>query len=188
MTPVKDFDLISERDPKKPDMDADYYSTRKDDVREEHPLVEEPTPIADEKVVAKEEEKKAEAPPVNKMLPFHKLFTYAPCCDRTIVLFGFILAVAGGAVAPVMSLVFGKLIDIFDPRKTDAEVSAAFLILFWYILAISLILWIAGYFQYAFMQHMAEKLSFDLRSRYLRALMNQETAFFEKQQVEALPS
>jgi hypothetical protein len=35
---------------------------------------------------------------------------------------------------------------------------------------------------------MAEKLSFDLRSRYLRALMNQETAFFEKQQVEALPS
>lgn len=143
MTPVKDFDLISERDPKKPDMDADYYSTRKDDVREEHPLVEEPTPIADEKVVAKEEEKKAE---VNKMLPFHKLFTYASCCDRTIVLFGFILAVAGGAVAPVMSLVFGKLIDIFDPRKTDAEVSAAFLILFWYILAISLILWIAGYF------------------------------------------
>jgi hypothetical protein len=35
---------------------------------------------------------------------------------------------------------------------------------------------------------MAEKLSFDLRSRYLRALLNQETEFFEKQQVEALPS
>jgi ATP-binding cassette subfamily B (MDR/TAP) protein 1 len=172
VTPVKDLDLISERDTKKPDMDADNYSTRKDDVREEHPLVEEPTPIADEKVVAKEEEKKAEAPPANKMLPFPKLFTYASCCDRTIVAFGFILAVAGGAIAPVMALVFGKLIDIFDPRKTDAEVSAAFLILFWYILAISLILWTAGYFQYAFMQHMAEKLSFDLRSRYLRALMN----------------
>lgn len=187
MTPVKDLDLISERD-EKPNMDADNYSTRKDDAKEEHPLVEEPTPTADEKVVAKEEEKKAEAPLANKMLPFPKLFTYASCCDRTLVAFGFILALAGGAIAPVMALVFGKLIDIFDPRKTDAEVSAAFLILFWYILALSLILWIAGYFQYAFMQHMAEKLSFDLRSRYLRSLMNQETAYFEKQQVEALPS
>lgn len=90
------------------------------------------------------------------------------------------MGIAGGASAPVMSLVFGKLIDIFDPRKTDKEVSKAFAELFWYILVIALVLWIAGYFQYAFMQHMAERLSFDLRSRYLRSLLRQETAYFEK--------
>ena len=36
------------------------------------------------------------------------------------------MGIAGGASAPVMSLVFGKLIDIFDPRKTDKEVSKLF--------------------------------------------------------------
>jgi hypothetical protein len=36
---------------------------------------------------------------------------------------------------------------------------------------ISAVLWITGYFQYAFLQHMAEKLSFNLRSMYLRALL-----------------
>jgi ATP-binding cassette subfamily B (MDR/TAP) protein 1 len=177
---MKDLDIFSDRDPVKPDLDAVVYSTRKDNIKEEHPLVEEQTKMADEKIVTNEDEKKAEAPPANKMLPFPKLFMFSSICDKTIVAFGFILAVTGGAVAPVMSLVFGKLIDIFDPRKTDAEISAAFLELFWYILGISIILWTAGYFQYAFMQHMAEKLSFDLRSRYLRSLMNQETAYFEK--------
>lgn len=48
--------------------------------------------------------------------------------------------------------------------------------------------WFAGYVQYAFLQHMAERLSFDLRSRYLRALLRQETAYFENRQVEAMPS
>jgi len=31
-------------------------------------------------------------------------------------------------------------------------------------------------------------MSFDLRGKYLDALMQQETEYFEKQQVEALPS
>ena len=38
------------------------------------------------------------------------------------------------------------------------------------------------------MQVQAEKLAFSLRSVYLGALMKQETAFFDTQQVEALPS
>lgn len=84
-------------------------------------------------------------------------------------------------MAPLMALIFGKLIDIFDPRKTDKEIAKLFDALFWNILWISIVLWVAGYFQYAFMQHMSERLSFDLRSRYLSALMKQETAYFEKQ-------
>jgi ABC-type multidrug transport system fused ATPase/permease subunit len=91
------------------------------------------------------------------------------------------MGVCGGAVAPLMSIVFGELIDIFDPRKTDAEISKAYGQLAIWIGIISGVLWISGYFQYAFLQHMAEKLSFDLRSRYLRALLKQETEFFERQ-------
>ena len=42
--------------------------------------------------------------------------------------------------------------------------------------------------QFALMQASAERVSFDLRTRYLSALLSQEVAFFEKQQIEALPS
>ena len=38
------------------------------------------------------------------------------------------------------------------------------------------------------MQISAERLSFRLRARYLNSLMKQEISFFEKQQIEALPS
>jgi len=38
------------------------------------------------------------------------------------------------------------------------------------------------------MQHVAEKISLDLRAKYLQALMKQEIAFFENQSVEQLPS
>lgn len=68
-----------------------------------------------------------------------------------IVAGGFIMAIGGGAIAPVMSKVFGGLIDIFDPTKTAKEVSHAYYQLFWSILWISIVLWVSGYFQYAFM-------------------------------------
>jgi len=50
------------------------------------------------------------------------------------------------------------------------------------------VLWVFGYLQYACLQAVAEQLSFDLRTLYLRALLKQETEFFEKQQIESLPS
>ena len=49
-------------------------------------------------------------------------------------------------------------------------------------------MWIFGYMQFAFLQASAERLSFDLRTLYLRALLRQETEYFEKQQVESIPS
>ena len=45
-----------------------------------------------------------------------------------------------------------------------------------------------GWRSYADMQIAAERLSFTLRAKYLDSLMKQETAYFEKQQVEALPA
>ena len=38
------------------------------------------------------------------------------------------------------------------------------------------------------MQHMAARISFDLRSKYLRSLLKQEVQYFEEQSVEALPA
>ena len=60
------------------------------------------------------------------------------------------------------------------------------------ILAIAITLvgvasWIFGYLYYAFWQHLAQNITYDLRSRYLRAILRQEISYFEKQNVEQIP-
>ena len=45
-----------------------------------------------------------------------------------------------------------------------------------------------SYLGYALMQISAEKVSFRLRAKYLSGLLKQEIEFFERQQIEALPS
>lgn len=49
-----------------------------------------------------------------------------------------------------------------------------------YVAIFGSLLWFCGYFSYAFMSHQAEKLAFNLRSRYLRELMKQEPGYFER--------
>ena len=56
------------------------------------------------------------------------------------------------------------------------------------VVAISIATYVASYLGYALMQISSERLSFKLRARYLGSLMKQEIAFFETQQIEALPS
>jgi len=82
----------------------------------------------------------------------------------------------------------GNIIELFDPTATPDEVSEGIKRLLTNISIIAGVLWVTAYFQYAFLQHMSEKLSFTLRGKYLDSLMRQETAYFEKQKVESIPS
>ena len=93
-----------------------------------------------------------------------------------------------GATAPSIAIVFGEIVGIFNPTNTDEEINDGIIKLFKLIGVLCAILWVFGYLQYACLQAVAERLSFDLRSLYLRALLKQETEYFERQQIESLPS
>lgn len=93
-----------------------------------------------------------------------------------------------GGIAPAVSIIMGKIIFIFDPKYTPEEVNEMIIELIKFIAILTSVLWVTGYMQYAMLQHVAEQISFDLRARYLDALMRQEIEFFERQQIEALPS
>jgi ribosomal protein L20 len=58
----------------------------------------------------------------------------------------------------------------------------------WIVLIIASILWVFGYIYFAFFQALAETIAINLRGKYLRALMIQEVEFFERNNVEAMPS
>lgn len=109
------------------------------------------------------------------------LFKYSTCCQKFTVYLGLFAAFVAGAFAPSIAIIFGEIVVIFDPNKSAEEVSDGIKTLFKLIGVLSGVQWVFGYMQYALMQASAERVSFDLRTRYLSALLKQETAFFEKQ-------
>lgn len=52
-----------------------------------------------------------------KTIPFHKLFSFADSTDITLMIFGTIGAIANGLGSPLMTIVFGDLIDSFGNNK-----------------------------------------------------------------------
>jgi len=127
-------------------------------------------------------------PPPADRISFFKLFKYADCTQKALVYLGVLSAIIGGASAPSIALVFGEIVAIFDPNNSSEEVEEGIIKLFKLIGILSAVLWVFGYLQYACLQSAAERLSFDLRTLYLKQLLKQETEFFERQQVESLPA
>ena len=113
-------------------------------------------------------------------IPFFKLFKYSSCGQKLLVAIGIISAIISGAAAPTISIIFGEIVAIFDPRNEPQVIEDGIIKLFKLIAVLCSILWVFGYLQYACLKAAAERLSFDLRSLYLSALLKQETEYFEK--------
>lgn len=96
---------------------------------------------------------------------------YSSNKDRAIAIFGVLFSVLAGFVSPLIAIVMGELIAVYDPRSTPDEINDGIIYLVKMIAIISSTLWVFSYIQYAFMQHASEKLAFQLRTRYLNALM-----------------
>ncbi|CAL0334689.1 unnamed protein product [Lupinus luteus] len=54
---------------------------------------------------------------VNEKVHFYKLFTFADSLDSTLMTIGVISAIANGLSQPLMTLIFGKLINAFGERQ-----------------------------------------------------------------------
>jgi hypothetical protein len=88
-----------------------------------------------------------------------------------LVVVGCLFSITSGALLPTISIAMGRSIQMFDPNTDTSLIDEQIAWLVKFCCMMGGLLWFTGYFQYAFIQHMAEKLSFDLRTRYLRALM-----------------
>ena len=117
-----------------------------------------------------------------------KIYSRQSKCEKFLVVLGCILSFINGAIMPTYALILGLTITAFDP-SIEADVRDETIK---QIAIIATVICIAqfvfGWLSYTIMQQQAEKMTVNLKSLYLNALMKQETAFFEKQQIEALPS
>jgi ATP-binding cassette subfamily B (MDR/TAP) protein 1 len=96
---------------------------------------------------------------------------------------GTISAICAGVLLPVISIAQGAVTNTFDPVNGKEGILDAMKSVSLYICIIGLVTWFFGYVYYAFWQHLAQNVSFDLRSRYLHSILRQEVAFFEKANV-----
>jgi ABC-type multidrug transport system fused ATPase/permease subunit len=132
--------------------------------------------------MCRKKEKVAKEPtkPKEEALNWCMLFKYSTCCEKLIVTIGVIMSILGGALLPSIAVVMGKVVTNYDPgTDRDVMLSEIQKMITWMSVIIGC-LWFFSYFQYAFMQHMAERLEFTLKILYLRAIMRQEPAYFEK--------
>lgn len=69
----------------------------------------------------------------DQKVPFYKLFTFADRFDNILMAVGSVCAVANGLSQPIMTLIFGKMIDSFgssDQSNVVTQVSKVCIFLF----------------------------------------------------------
>jgi len=71
----------------------------------------------------KTEKKKKEEDEKTKTVPFHKLFAFADSFDIILMILGTIGAVGNGLGFPIMTILFGDVIDVFGQNQNSSDVS-----------------------------------------------------------------
>jgi ATP-binding cassette, subfamily B (MDR/TAP), member 1 len=59
----------------------------------------------------------------DEKMPFYKLFAFSDGYDKPLMFVGCVAAIANGLAMPLMTIIFGQLIDVFGGTKIDYEVS-----------------------------------------------------------------
>ena len=126
-----------------------------------------------------------------KQVSLLKFFTYITLYDKLLLSVGMLSAICAGAILPSISLIMGNVATAFsggDDQQSGSDIISDMSYIASYVVLIATSLFVFSYLFFSFFQHLAENIITDLRKRYIRALMRQEIAFFEKNKVQELPA
>lgn len=148
------------------------------------PLGEEKTPALDAaevvmektKDVTKVEKKKKEKVEV---VPFLKLFAFADPLDYVLMIVGSIGALANGVSLPIMTIIFGDLVNSFGNNQTDTSVlvdQVSKVALKFVYLGIGAA--VASYLEISCWMITGERQAARIRSLYLKTILRQDVPFF----------
>jgi len=120
-----------------------------------------------------------------KPISFHRFFEHNSRKDNIMMTIGTISAIIAGLFLPSISLIMGSIANNFGDGDIDpSEMSELVAQTSKLVILVSVVIFVFGYIFFAFWQHLAENISLNLRKLYLRALLNQEVAYFEKIKIE----
>ncbi|KAL4199105.1 hypothetical protein AMTRI_Chr03g143190 [Amborella trichopoda] len=113
-------------------------------------------------------------------VPFYKLFSFADHVDYIVMAVGTISAMANGLSMPLMTIIFGDLVNSFGESNQAnvvdlvSKVSVKFV-----YLAIGA--GVASFFQVACWMITGERQATRIRGLYLKTILRQDVAFFDKE-------
>ncbi|XP_071927733.1 ABC transporter B family member 11-like isoform X3 [Coffea arabica] len=114
-------------------------------------------------------------------VPYYKLFSFADPVDYVLMVVGTITAVGSGISMPLMTVLLGEIINSFgetlDRKQVVHEVSKVSLKYVYLALGSG----VASFSQIACWTVTGERQAARIRSLYLRALLMQDVAFFDKE-------
>ncbi|KAI6672600.1 hypothetical protein NL676_000506 [Syzygium grande] len=130
---------------------------------------------------AKNRPKKNKEDEKTNTVPFHKLFLFADFIDMFLMLVGTIGAVCNGLGLPLMTVLFGQLIDSFGINQNNgnlvhrvSKVSLKFIYL-------AMFTGVTAFLQVTFWMITGERQAARIRGLYLRTILRQDIAFFDKE-------
>ncbi|CAL5423195.1 unnamed protein product [Camellia sinensis] len=130
----------------------------------------------------KKKKKKEEEESTNtNTLPFFKLFSFADSADVVLMLFGTIAAVGNGICMPLMTVLFGELIDSFGQNQNNKQIVRVVSKVSLKLVYLALGAGVAAFLQVACWMATGERQAARIRSLYLKTIMRQDVAFFDKE-------
>ncbi|XP_068664909.1 ABC transporter B family member 9-like [Aristolochia californica] len=119
-------------------------------------------------------------PGTGQKVPFHKLFSFADSLDVVLMTVGTLGAAANGVAMPLMTVVFGQLIDTFGDANQNNVVReiTKVALKFVYLGAGA---GVASLLQVSCWMVTGERQAARIRGLYLKTILRQDIAFFDKE-------
>ena len=127
-------------------------------------------PLSQNKTYKDQQTEKAK-PPALQMIAFSNFFRFLTGRDKALMIIGTCAAVITGVLLPSLSIIMGEITNTFDPDNSAEDIKDTMATLSGYIAIVGLGTWVFGYIYFSFWQHLAENITFNLRSRYLHAIL-----------------
>ncbi|XP_052174976.1 ABC transporter B family member 11-like [Diospyros lotus] len=116
-----------------------------------------------------------------KTVPFYKLFAFADSIDVTLMIVGTIGAVGNGLCMPLMTILFGELVDSFGQNQNNNHVVDAVSKVSLKFVYLAMGSGAAAFLQVACWMVTGERQAARIRSLYLKTIIRQDIAFFDKE-------
>ncbi|WJX13490.1 ABC transporter B member 11 [Trifolium repens] len=138
--------------------------------------------VAETSTTTNGENEKDKTKEKQETVPFHKLFTFADSTDILLMIVGTIGAIGNGLGLPLMTLLFGEMIDSFGSNQSNTDdvvqqvskVSLKFV-----YLAVGC--GVAAFLQVSCWMVTGERQAARIRGLYLKTILRQDVTFFDKE-------
>ncbi|CAA7042871.1 unnamed protein product [Microthlaspi erraticum] len=115
----------------------------------------------------------------NQKVSFFKLFSFADKTDVALMAVGSIGAVANGVTQPLMTLIFGQLINAFGTTDPDHMVKEVWKVAAVQFLYLAVYACVVAFLQVSCWMVTGERQSATIRGLYLKTILRQDIGFFD---------